>query len=115
MSASRAKGTSWESACVAVLRDRGWPGAERRALRGALDAGDVTGIPGLAFECKAVGVYAFPQWLAEADREAANAAAPGGSVLPLVWAKAKGKTSPLDGFVVVRPAHMLDLLRGAGY
>jgi hypothetical protein len=47
VSKSRAKGTSWESAIVTYLIEQGWPHAERRALAGALDKGDITGLPGV--------------------------------------------------------------------
>jgi hypothetical protein len=51
---NRAKiiGTRAESAVVKVLRDNGWPAAERRALTGGKDQGDITGTPGIAWEVK---------------------------------------------------------------
>jgi len=50
MSAARAKGTAWETAIVGYLRGRGAPHAERRALNGSNDRGDIAGIPGLVIE-----------------------------------------------------------------
>jgi hypothetical protein len=50
MSRSRAKGTRFESATVAVFAER-FPYAERRAMRGAQDGGDICGLPIVA-ECK---------------------------------------------------------------
>ena len=52
VSRERAKGTAWESALVKWLRANGFPHAERRALHGAHDKGDITGIPGLVIEAK---------------------------------------------------------------
>ena len=45
-------GTAAETAVVRYLTAHGFPHAERRSLRGALDAGDVTGCPGLCVEVK---------------------------------------------------------------
>lgn len=46
-------GTRFESAVVKWLRLNGWPYAERRALAGSYDLGDITGTPGVVWECKA--------------------------------------------------------------
>ena len=45
MSKAKAKGTAAETALVKYLRDHGFPGAERRAMTGEFDQGDVTGTP----------------------------------------------------------------------
>lgn len=47
MSASKRKGTSWESAIVQFLKENGVAHAERRALAGNADRGDIAGIPGV--------------------------------------------------------------------
>jgi hypothetical protein len=49
----KAIGTAAETAVVNYLRGNGFPQAERRALRGAYDQGDVLGCPGLVLEVKA--------------------------------------------------------------
>lgn len=74
-------GTAGESAVVNVLRVKGYPHAERRALKGARDEGDITGTPGLCFEVKA-GKQAWEAsdadiaaWLAETEVERVNAKA----------------------------------------
>lgn len=81
MNKSKATGTTFESQVVAYLRDNGFPQAERRALAGSTDLGDVTGCPGLVIECKG-GKAAenasdgqVDAWLLETDRERANAGA----------------------------------------
>lgn len=48
---SKARGTAFESAVVAYLNEHGFPHAERRALAGAQDRGDIAGT-GLMWECK---------------------------------------------------------------
>ncbi|WP_432050283.1 hypothetical protein [Verrucosispora sp. NA02020] len=45
-------GTAAETAVVRYLHTAGFPHAERRSLRGALDAGDITGTPGICWEIK---------------------------------------------------------------
>jgi len=74
-------GTAAESAVVRYLQANGFPNAERRALRGAYDCGDVTGIPGVVIEVKG-GAAAkrasdgqVTAWLEETDVERRNARA----------------------------------------
>ena len=52
MSRSKDIGTRAEAAVVRYLCANGWANAERRALRGSADWGDVTGTPGLVWEVK---------------------------------------------------------------
>ncbi len=52
MSRNKQKGTAFETLVVRWLAENGFPYAERRALAGTHDCGDVTGIPGLVIECK---------------------------------------------------------------
>lgn len=81
MSRPKDIGTAAESAVVRFLAAHGWPSAERRALTGALDCGDITGTPGLCWEVK--GGRAAEQasdglisdWLEETERERLNASA----------------------------------------
>src|SRR5690606_27104000 len=53
MSRSKDIGTRAETAVVRYLRANGFEHAERRALRGRQDAGDITGTPGICWEVKA--------------------------------------------------------------
>lgn len=110
MSASRAKGTAWETAIVTYLRTRGWPHAERRTLAGRLDRGDINGVIGLVVETKNAKAVTLAAWLDEAKREAAVLEDKG-----VVWFKRRGKTSPGDGFVLMDGATFTELLIEAGY
>lgn len=80
-------GTSGETAVVKFLQSSGFPYAERRALHGSLDLGDITGTPGLVWEVKA-GEAAMTAsdnqliaWLQETEREVANAKAAIGTLV----------------------------------
>lgn len=110
MNRSKDKGTAWESACAAYLRENGVPWAERRALGGALDKGDLAGVPEVAFECKAEQSIDLPGYLREAEAERANA----GARMGVVWIKRRGKTSARDGYVVITPDTLMELLKAAG-
>jgi hypothetical protein len=74
-------GTRAETAVVRFMRSAGFPQAERRALRGTLDAGDVTGCPGLAVsikggqQAKAASDGLIATWLGELMTQVANAGA----------------------------------------
>ncbi len=72
-------GTAAETAVVRYLQANGWPGAERRALRGTSDAGDITGTPGVAWEVKCrnrpVSDKQVDAWMEELVTETRNARA----------------------------------------
>lgn len=74
MTKSKAKGTKAETDCVKYLREY-WPLAERRALAGAKDKGDIAGIPKTAGEVKAAVKIELPKWQRETLAEMANAEA----------------------------------------
>jgi len=98
---SKRKGVSWESRIVDYLRSVNWPHAERRALHGVNDKGDITGLPTavpVVIEAKNAARVELAAWVDEANREAANV---GPTALGVVWAHRKGKGSPDDGYVVM--------------
>ena len=112
MSASKAKGTAGETSVVRFLQANGYPHAERRALAGAQDRGDVAGIPGLCIEVKNAAAMKLAQWVDEAEREAAPTGlrhAPGSDV-PVVWHKRRGRGSPGDWYVTMDGWAFLALL-----
>jgi len=61
---SKAKGTKAESDVVRYLQNW-WPAAERRALSGNKDKGDVAGIPGVCIEIKAAATQLIGPWQRE--------------------------------------------------
>lgn len=74
MSKSRSTGTAAETAVVRYLQNW-WPAAERRALSGNKDKGDVTGIPGVVIEVKAAARQKLAAWRRETLEEQENALA----------------------------------------
>src|SRR5690606_41690620 len=77
MSRAKDTGTRAETAVVRYLQANGSPHAERRALRGRQDAGDITGTPGICWEVKArkrpISDTDVAAWLVETETEAAAA------------------------------------------
>lgn len=78
---SKRKGTEAERKVVEYLQANGFPYAERRALAGALDKGDVTGVPGVVLEVKNHAALDLAGWLNELMREVDNAQARYGAVV----------------------------------
>lgn len=70
---SKARGTDTETKVVRYLIENGFSKAERRALRGADDQGDVTGIEGVCIEVKGDRSNKVSAWKAETVKEAENA------------------------------------------
>ena len=75
MSKAKQKGTAAETAVVRYLQANGFPAAERRALAGALDKGDIAGVVGVCVEVKAEEDHpARPDaWFEETRTESSNA------------------------------------------
>lgn len=109
MSASKKKGTSAESAVVAYLRSRGFVQAERRALSGSQDCGDIAGIPGTVLEVKNCARTELASWVDEAEIEGENDRAE----VAAVWHKRRGRGSPGAWFVTMTGEQFTDLLRAA--
>lgn len=111
MSASKRKGTSFESSIVDYLRANGVPHAERRALNGARDRGDIAGVPGVVFEAKSAARLELAAWVDETECERKN----DGAEYGVTVIKRRGRGSAGDGYAVLPFAALLALLREAGY
>lgn len=102
MNRSKAKGTAWETRIVVTLFESGFPDARRVVLAGALDKGDVhvgdVDHPLVAIEGKNEQRLSLAEYVDEANREGANAGAIYGGV---AWVHRRGKSDPLDGYVVM--------------
>lgn len=113
MSRNRAKGTAAESAVVRFLQTVGWPYAERRALSGSKDRGDVAGMPGVCVEVKSAVRLDIPAWLRETEAERINAGADYGVLV--VKPKSIGETRVGQWAAVMPLGDLTRLLAAAGY
>lgn len=117
MSAARQKGTAAESQVVAYLRACGWVHAERRALRGVNDVGDIAGIPGVLIEVKAHRTFALAEWLDQVLGAVVRIRELGWAdgIVGVVWHKRRGKGSPADWYVTMTGSQFVSLLASAGW
>ena len=104
---NKTKGTQAETAVVTYLIDHGFPHAERRALCGNADRGDVAGVPGVVIEVKNHLEFALAEWLDEALREGRNASA----AVAVVWHKRRNKGSAGDWYVTMTGEQFTQLIK----
>jgi hypothetical protein len=107
MSRSKQKGTAFETLVLGAFREA-YPYAERRAMNGKLDKGDLN-LPGedlYIVECKAVTRFNLPEWKREAEQEAANA----GVRVGVVVHKRRGNANPWDQWVTMTVFDLLYLV-----
>ena len=105
---SKQKGTSTETLVVSYLRQNGWPWAERRALSGNLDKGDIAGMPGLAVEVKyGNGTLKIGPWLTETGIEQLNAGADHGILVVKPFGMGEKN---IGKFYAIMVAHDFDVL-----
>lgn len=81
MSRSKDRGTWAETAGVEYLQTNGFPFAERIALHGNKDKGDIKVCPGVIAEAKNCKTLKLPAWFAELAEEIGNANAKHGFLL----------------------------------
>jgi len=104
---AKRKGTQAEVAVVAYLRANGFPDAERRALEGVNDRGDIAGIPYTVLEVKNHAALDLSGWLNELMREIDNAQASYGAVV----AKRRGHANPEQWYAIMPFEGLVKLLR----
>lgn len=103
------KGTAAESLVVTYLHAFGFHQAERRALSGSLDKGDIAGVADTCLEVKDCGRLDLAGWVAELEEERRNANARHGAVV----AKRRG-TLDVGRWYAIQPLSLyLDTLREA--
>lgn len=107
---SKQRGTAAETAVVRYLQNW-WPAAERRALSGNKDKGDVAVIPGVVVEVKAAARPMLAAWRREALVEMRNA---GASACILVVKRPYKSVPGWDAHVWHEPLrNLVDLPQGA--
>jgi hypothetical protein len=97
-STAKAKGRATEQALCDHLHDE-WSClyVERRRLAGALDRGDIAGLPGVTIEVKSGGRVDIAGWLAELEAEMGNDDTDFG----FVAVRPKGHPDPRDWWAVM--------------
>jgi hypothetical protein len=112
MNRSKRLGTTAEVAVVEYLR-QWWPGAERRALAGTKDRGDVAGIPSTVCEVKNEKAITLAAYMAELEAEMANEAAHTGTTpTGVVIVKRRGVGDVSKWYAVMPVAEWVALRRG---
>jgi len=111
VSKAKAKGTAAETAVVRYLKDHGFPHAERRALHGTADKGDITGCGPVVFEVKNHKTMDLAGWIKELETEMSNAAVDTGAVI----AKKRGTTDPGEWYAIMPLRILVGLLIEAGF
>ena len=119
MSKQKAKGTACEVAILKYVRANGFPWAERLALSGAADCGDISLLPGrlIVLEAKAhasaatgqPGATLLAEWMRQTETERDNAGADHG----LLVVKRKGTTDPSKWFAYLDPSTLYALIGSA--
>jgi Holliday junction resolvase len=103
---SKRKGTSHEVAVVEFLKANGFEWAERRALAGVNDRGDIAGIPGVVIECKNEARIDLAGYVDELEVEKRNA----GVTTGFVVVKRRNKSIE-RAYVVCELRDLPDLIR----
>lgn len=67
MSASKQKGTKFETEVVNFLRANGFENVERRALQGTQDLGDIMGVEGWTIQCKNQNKLLLAEWMDQTE------------------------------------------------
>lgn len=111
MSANQQKGTRAAEAVARYLMDVGWPHAERRALHGNLDRGDITGVAGVCIQVKDDKSFRFGEWLVAVEHQRVNADAAQG----LLVVKRRGFADPGQWYAIQTLRGAQILLKDAGY
>lgn len=111
MSAAKRKGTAAETAVALYLQTHGFPHAERRALAGVNDKGDISGCGPIVFEVKNRREHDLAGWISELRAEIINAKAETGAVI----AKKRGTTRVGDWYAILPVELLVELLVDAGY
>ena len=103
---SKQKGTAFETSVVDYFKAYGFPQAERRALHGNTDKGDIAGIPNWTFELKNRRALDIGGALDEAKLEAHNA----GTALYAAIVKRPRKGSAGEAYAVMPLSLLVDLI-----
>jgi Holliday junction resolvase len=113
VSKNKQKGTLAETALVRYLQANGFPGAERRAMAGAKDLGDLLGAGQLTWEVKNQKTYSIPEWLRELQAEKTNANMEHGVLV--IKPRGVGVSQVGSWWAVLTVKDFVELARDAGH
>lgn len=99
-------GTQWESEVVAYLREQIYPEAERRALAGGTDKGDIINAGPYVWECKNTAAIDLAGGIDETFIEIVNA----GSAYGFLIVKRRRK-SVAKGYAVMELQQLVQILK----
>lgn len=108
---SKTRGTAAETAVVGYLHANGAPHAERRALTGNKDRGDIAGVIGVMIEVKNHRRDELPQWVDEVEIQKFNDHADIG----VCWHKRRGTLDPGRWLVTMTGAQFIEILQITGH
>lgn len=108
---SKRRGTSAETVVVGYLRAQGVLHAERRALTGNKDRGDIAGVVGVMMEVKDHRRDQLPQWIDEVEVQKVNDHAD----IAVCWHKRRGTVDAGRWLVTMTGAQFIDVLRLTGH
>jgi len=103
---SKARGTRWEVAVAAFLRDAGFTEVYRMAPAGEFDTGDLGGIPEVAFECRDRNRLTLSENVRDANERARNK----GSKYGVTVMKRRGRPAA-DAYVAMDLATFVRILQ----
>jgi hypothetical protein len=103
---SKIKGTAYETAVVNYLQQHGFPNAERRALRGSLDCGDIAGIPDVVMELKATREITLAAFMDETAVERRNA----GARIGVAVVKRRQRSTG-ESYVIMELSQFVEMIR----
>lgn len=108
MSASKQKGTKWETEIVNYLRENGFV-VERKALTGNQDLGDISGVAGWTIQAKNQNALDLAGWMDQTETQRRNSGDPFGVLV------IRRRMKPVSMAYAVLPLEqMLDPMRMLG-
>lgn len=98
-------GTDAETKVVRYLQANGHPRAERLALAGASDRGDVGNVDGLTVQVKSQRAMALASWVDDSRKQAKTA----GNLYAVVAHRRRGKGNPADWYATLTLGQFVQL------
>ena len=105
--ASKQKGWRWEHVVLLYLSGALQRVLRRGGLQGALDQGDILGVPDWTIQCKDAKAWSLAPWWEATNKQRQN----GGTRWAVMYLKRWGKTDPALGWAVMPIAEHVALVQ----